>query len=653
MRARILTLMEILSVLALLGTQEVSWTIGVVWGALWILKTLFSIRLGDKVFALVLGVSTAAVVGYLAFQNIPPLVKAGMFVPFLQSMLWFNRHKDNQEALRLSLSLMCLLVAAAITPAFYLFFVIVCFMFLASMFLAMKHFEQSVRQSVQSFPKGYMLHTAVFSFFVLALTALIFPLIPKGGAFTPIHGQKTQVSYTETVDLRSWQRPDGDGQGEVVVRVFYQDDLDVIMKSLYFGLFRTRVLDHFDGTQWKPAFREREVIKATHEHVAKWNRKIGLEILREDIPSDRLPVPYGTTGVWTESDSGFSGVVRNLKSEWEVPSSTNRRVKYHLILSPNDIRAQYENEDTPHKLNTELPASVKNGKLSRLAENVFSRAKTSDEKIIALRHFFNSEGFQAYDARVPVESQSNLKLDDMNVIERFVFFEKKGHCELFSSAGAVLLRLAGVPTRLVSGFRVSRAGLGGVINIRTGDAHAWLEAWTTRGWVVLDLTPRIVSETGLFSRVEALYELLGSYWAGYVIGDSKGLVARLIQRVKEITWKEEGESFFHWLGIVLEENLWVLAGVLVLLIIGFFLVFAAIKRFFPHIFSIHYRVRQGPRALRTRRNRFDQWAKHSSAELGSRWLSEYERLRFGGKKPTPSREELARLDEIFKSLKSA
>jgi hypothetical protein len=73
----------------------------------------------------------------------------------------------------------------------------------------------------------------------------------------------------------------------------------------------------------------------------------------------------------------------------------------------------------------------------------------------------------------------------------FLLSSRKGHCEYFASALAVMLRSAGIPSRLVTGFE------SGVYNpvsgwqvIRAADAHTWVEAWLPgRGWATFDPTP--------------------------------------------------------------------------------------------------------------------------------------------------------------------
>jgi hypothetical protein len=81
--------------------------------------------------------------------------------------------------------------------------------------------------------------------------------------------------------------------------------------------------------------------------------------------------------------------------------------------------------------------------------------------------------------------------EDMEPLDHFLFERKKGHCEYFSSAMAILLRAGGVPTRNVNGFLGGEWNeYGGYIAVRGGDAHSWVEVWFEGyGWITYDPTP--------------------------------------------------------------------------------------------------------------------------------------------------------------------
>lgn len=73
----------------------------------------------------------------------------------------------------------------------------------------------------------------------------------------------------------------------------------------------------------------------------------------------------------------------------------------------------------------------------------------------------------------------------------FLFERRKGHCEFFASAMAIMLRTQGIPARLVSGFRGGEFNdLNGTYIIRGRDAHAWVEVYFPEyGWAAFDPTP--------------------------------------------------------------------------------------------------------------------------------------------------------------------
>lgn len=80
---------------------------------------------------------------------------------------------------------------------------------------------------------------------------------------------------------------------------------------------------------------------------------------------------------------------------------------------------------------------------------------------------------------------------DLDPLENFLFHEQRGHCEFFATAGALLARAIGVPSRTAYGW----AGgtyyeSGNMFVFRALEAHAWTEVWLEGlGWVAMDPTP--------------------------------------------------------------------------------------------------------------------------------------------------------------------
>lgn len=109
-------------------------------------------------------------------------------------------------------------------------------------------------------------------------------------------------------------------------------------------------------------------------------------------------------------------------------------------------------------------------------------------------------------------------------LEHFLFTGRRGNCEYFATAAAVLLRHAGVPTRLVSGFFVDGWNEYGLFyDVRQSDAHAWIEAYLPgKGWTRFDATPgqtRLSGAADAFARrAERWLDALQVSWYRHVIG---------------------------------------------------------------------------------------------------------------------------------------
>jgi transglutaminase-like putative cysteine protease/uncharacterized protein (DUF58 family) len=106
----------------------------------------------------------------------------------------------------------------------------------------------------------------------------------------------------------------------------------------------------------------------------------------------------------------------------------------------------------------------------------------------------------------------------------FLFAVRRGTCEYFATAAAILLRHAGVPARLVTGFNAGDWNeWGRFYDVRQSQAHAWIEAYLPgRGWTMYDATP---GESGLSAAADEFSRRVGRWldvaqasWYRSVIG---------------------------------------------------------------------------------------------------------------------------------------
>jgi transglutaminase-like putative cysteine protease len=94
-----------------------------------------------------------------------------------------------------------------------------------------------------------------------------------------------------------------------------------------------------------------------------------------------------------------------------------------------------------------------------------------------------------------------------NATDQFLFETRQGFCEHYASSFVFLMRAAGIPARIITGYLGGeRNPLGDYFIVRQSDAHAWAEVWLKqRGWVRVDPTAAVAPERvehGLYAAVE-------------------------------------------------------------------------------------------------------------------------------------------------------
>ena len=133
----------------------------------------------------------------------------------------------------------------------------------------------------------------------------------------------------------------------------------------------------------------------------------------------------------------------------------------------------------------------------KLAQRLRAPATTPFEYIVAVDKYLHT-GF-SYDERPAPVPAGREPLD------AFLLDTKSGYCQHYSGAMALLLRMGGIPARVVTGF--SPGGFSKRKDawvVRDTDAHSWVEAWfDSWGWVTFDPTP---DATPARSQIAALEE---------------------------------------------------------------------------------------------------------------------------------------------------
>lgn len=138
------------------------------------------------------------------------------------------------------------------------------------------------------------------------------------------------------------------------------------------------------------------------------------------------------------------------------------------------------------QLNLSLPANL-NPRTLALSRQWRQQLATPEKVMEQALDLFHKENF-VYTLRPPLLGQDAM--DD------FLFGARRGFCEHYASAFVVLMRGAGIPARVVTGYQGGEINpVDGFVVVRQSDAHAWAEVWLAgRGWVRVDPTAAIAPE---------------------------------------------------------------------------------------------------------------------------------------------------------------
>ena len=151
-----------------------------------------------------------------------------------------------------------------------------------------------------------------------------------------------------------------------------------------------------------------------------------------------------------------------------------------------------------------------------MARQIVAGARSPEEKINRVIAYL--QGNFTYSLN-PRRDKRFLPLED------FLLHSREGYCEHFATAAAILLREAGVPTRLVSGFLQGEwNSLGRYFMVRQRDAHTWIEAYLPdKGWVPFDPTPAapVGALVPAIASLYRYYDFLKLRWNRYIVRYSR------------------------------------------------------------------------------------------------------------------------------------
>jgi len=237
--------------------------------------------------------------------------------------------------------------------------------------------------------------------------------------------------------------------------------------------WRGPVFWRFDGKTWKGGFYRTNVEAGASPDAgsAPWSYSVQME------PNERnwlFALDYPVT---TPVDTRMTLDYQLIRREPVI-----QLLKYPMVSNP-DFADAPELPQTLRLQALDLPDGS-SPRTRRLVEQ-WRRETQGDRQLVqrVLDHFNREAFFYSLDApqlgREPVDE--------------FLFETRRGFCEHYASAFAVIMRLAGIPSRIVTGYLGGwHHRLGDYYLVRQSDAHAWTEIWLAgEGWTRIDPTAAV------------------------------------------------------------------------------------------------------------------------------------------------------------------
>jgi transglutaminase-like putative cysteine protease len=410
--------------------------------------------------------------------------------------------------------------------------------------------------------RSFLAVTCLLSIPIFVFTALLFVLFPRVGLSLLLMNRAhsgRMIGFSGRVDLGEVGVLRSDPT--LAMRVMDIPDLgDPPPPRLTLHL-RGTALDAYDGRAWSQSEtwkRAADVDPA--DGVISFDRpvvpadkhwRIDLEPIDPPVvffPPTAAGLHFKSRGqLGLETPPAFRGP----EGEVRYQPLDDRGLKYDVYVSSRNAVSFQKLAPAERARYLVLPGGLP-ARVRTLAEEWTKGLGTAEEKARAVEKHLRTE--YRYDLASP-SGKAKQPLDD------FLFESKRGHCEFYSTAMAIMLRVVGVPTRNVTGF------IGGSYNrfgrfyaVRQGDAHSWVEVFVDeQGWRTYDPTPPgdalPKSEVaGAWASIRDFLEATSQRWerhiVGYDLNQQVGLLQALTHRRGSLVSRQWGRPRYGMLAVL-------------------------------------------------------------------------------------------------------
>jgi transglutaminase-like putative cysteine protease len=516
---------------------------------------------------------TLATLAFLAYSVLDvllgdaALLGSGVhFLLFLIVNKLFNRRQSRDYLQLYVLSFAALIAAAALNTDLSFAFCFLLYVIFATWSLVLLHLRREMEEnyllrhtdpdlaakrvevhrilhSKRIVSGRFLLATSLLSLSIFLASTLLFLLFPRVG-FGFLFGRSrlgvSMAGFSEQIELGSFGRIKDNPA--VVLRVELPDHPQ---RDRLAWRWRGISFDRYDGyawrkdrTGWKQLQRGRAPRLFLVDPKANLGRAFRAQVYQEPVsdtnvlfsPGRPLAVQLPEKRTYSAGDPRY--VRRDLHGDLSLDGDPSLSISYLLYFvdeppSPAILKA-LDRPDPRSITQRYLQLPPLSPRVKALAEEVTRGLISRYDRVVAIEQHLRRNYRYTVDLR---RNEALSPLDD------FLFEQRAGHCEYFSTAMVILLRSLGIPARNINGF------LGGEWNpygryytVRQGDAHSWVEVYFEgAGWIPFDPTPPQIRggprESGFFAAIAAFIDSLRLKWNKWVVEYDLAKQVGLFQKI--------------------------------------------------------------------------------------------------------------------------
>lgn len=263
---------------------------------------------------------------------------------------------------------------------------------------------------------------------------------------------------------------------EVFVRLFHEKDAEQLLKREVY--VRSFALDQYKDGAWSLSDNETKVLSANEKGWIRFSEPKSGEILHE--------VFHGINETGMNAFTALLGAravrLPSLTVDGEglamLPDTTEEMGYEYLASSMPVMLADVKAADFQ---GLEVKSPDSGSRLGQLVLRVAGEGDLIDRLKKIEAHLRGS-----YRYSLVTDNRKNL-----DPVENFLFEEKRGHCEFFATACALMVRELGVESRVGYGWSGGKYyDINKMFVFRAREAHAWVEVKLDGyGWVLMEPTP--------------------------------------------------------------------------------------------------------------------------------------------------------------------